>query len=127
MRYLYASSKKINEFYETQIKKLKTLNRETDEILLSLAEANEGKNYVVNELSKKDFDKINNKINSFVTEFLLTNATFVSELKTIARKQLNERELVKQVRFNRILKSVVSVILSVIVSLFANYISRFIF
>lgn len=127
MRYLYKSNKAVNDFYEAQIKKLKTLNKEVDECLLILSEANEGRDYNLDQVAKKDFDNINNKINSFVTQYLLTNASLINELNTTRKNVKNEKDLIKQIRLSRIIKSVLSVIISILISLAANYIGQFIF
>lgn len=124
---LYNVDNKISKFYNEQINVLNNLISEIEQQLTELSKLNDCKDYKLNEPGKLAFNKLNNKLNKHIASFIIGNAKFFTSLKFTHSKNKNKtltmEEYQKAEKRNKLLKYLISLVVSLLIGILTNYIS----
>lgn len=125
---LYLVDDIVSNYYQQQIEKINSATLEIEKEIDEMSIIDDGSDYVLSQKGKVCFDKMNNKINKHITDFLVGNAKFYTFLKFNNEKEepLTLEEFKKKQKIKKIISYVTSLIVSILISVLANYISSLI-
>jgi len=125
---LYYVDDKISNYYHEQVAKFDAIFEEIEKNLNQLSKLSNGGNYPLSQYGKTVFDEMNNKLNKQITEFIVGNAKFYTSLKFSkdGEKFVTLEEFKRKQKIKKTISHIVSFILSITISLIANYLSKLI-